>query len=106
MSKMTETEILQLCRIVASDCGATVWRNNTGALKDHKGRLVHFGLCSGSSDLIGIYKGRFLAIEVKRPGKTPTDAQDHFIEFVNNAGGIAFWVDDPKQIKNKLDSIR
>ena len=30
-----------------------IFRNNVGALKDQKGRLVRYGLQKGSSDLIG-----------------------------------------------------
>lgn len=30
-----------------------LFRNNTGAWKDPSGRIVKYGLCKGSSDLIG-----------------------------------------------------
>ena len=34
--------------------GCLVWRQDTGAYKDPKsGRLVRYGLCKGSSDVIG-----------------------------------------------------
>jgi hypothetical protein len=47
-------------------------------------------LCVGSSDLIGITAtGRFLAIEVKRPGNKPTPEQRAFIAFVRSFGGVA-----------------
>lgn len=86
---MSETDVLQECRLAASECGAITWRNNTGKLQDAKGRWVTFGLCVGSADLIGIYKGRFLALEIKVPGKNPTLEQTNFINAVNKAGGIA-----------------
>lgn len=86
---MNETNIVQECRLAASECGAIVWRNNTGALKDQNGRLVKYGLCVGSSDLIGIYQGRFLAMEVKVPGKKPRPEQITFINAIIKAGGIA-----------------
>lgn len=77
-----------------------LFRNNTGALKDQQGRLVQFGLCKGSSDLIGWrsttitpeHVGQqlavFVAIEVKDKGR-PTPEQLAFIEAVRKAGGIA-----------------
>lgn len=86
---MSETNILQECRLAVSEMGGIAWRNNTGKLQDSKGRWVTFGLCVGSADLIGIYQGRFLAIECKAPGKNPTLEQTNFINAVIKAGGIA-----------------
>lgn len=46
----------------------------------------------GVSDIIGCIPktGRFLAIEVKRPGGKPTSEQKQFIDTINDAGGLAF----------------
>jgi hypothetical protein len=46
----------------------------------------------GVSDIIGCLPktGRFLAIEVKRPGGKPTPEQQQFIDTINGAGGLAF----------------
>jgi Holliday junction resolvase len=44
----------------------------------------------GVSDIIGIYKGRYLAIEVKAPKKEPSENQRAFIDRVNHEGGLAF----------------
>ena len=62
---------------------------------------------NGTSDIIGIYKGKFLAIEIKhegwKPPKIETKAYKHykqqydFIDQVNDQGGIGFFatsVDD------------
>ena len=77
-----------------------LFRNNTGALKDINGRLVRFGLCQGSSDLIGWRTvtitpemvgqdiAQFVAIEVKDRGRA-TAEQVRFIEVVRDAGGLA-----------------
>jgi hypothetical protein len=79
---------------------ARLWRNNTGALKDAQGRLVRYGLCPGSSDLIGLRTititpdmvgqtvAVFTAIEVKDRGR-PTPEQLAFIAMVQQAGGLA-----------------
>lgn len=44
----------------------------------------------GVSDILGIWRGKFLAIEVKVPGKYPTPEQKRFLEQVNREGGIGF----------------
>lgn len=78
------------CMIALSKAGCAVWRNNTGVLPDKTGRLVKFGLCVGSSDLIGIAPdGRFMAVECKAALGQPTDAQLRFIDAVRRAGGRA-----------------
>ncbi len=81
---------------------AQVFRNNTGALEDRFGRLVRYGLCDGSSDIIGMVRldpcvehrpARFFALECKAPGKKPTEAQFAFLDLVRRFGGFAAWTD-------------
>ena len=97
---MRETDILQLCRMAASECGAVTFRNNVGKLQDKNGRWVAYGVCNpGGADLIGWTKdGRFLAIEVKRPGKKATTEQENFLHAVNKAGGIGAVVTSPEEV--------
>ena len=86
----SEADISRLIQLAASGRGARLLRNNVGALKDDRGVHVRFGLCAGSSDLIGwTHDGRFLAVEIKLPGKHPTREQASFIEAVLAAGGRA-----------------
>lgn len=64
-------------------------RMNVGAFRDAD-RFVRVGF-KGCSDIIGqTTDGRFLAVEVKRPGGKPTPDQTDFIDRVNSAGGVAF----------------
>ena len=99
----SEQDILSLIRLALSERGIISWRNNTGALKDKDGRLIRYGLCPGSSDIIGIMPdGRFLAIEVKKPGKNPTPEQLNFIEAVRRHGGIASVVHSPEDLAGLL----
>ena len=89
-SKRSEANILNDCLIAMSSAGCIVWRNNTGQLPDANGRPIKFGLCVGSSDIIGIAPdGRFLAVECKTALGQPTDAQLKFIAAVIRAGGRA-----------------
>lgn len=98
----SEANIQNDILIALSKAGATVWRNNTGALQDKTGRLVRYGLCKGSSDIIGICSdGRFLAVEVKKTTGRVTDDQLRFIEAVRAKGGragVARSVDDALRI--------
>ena len=56
----------------------------------------------GVSDIIGCYKGRFLAIEVKKPGGKLTLMQAKFLAQVEDAGGIAFVARSLDDVINKL----
>jgi len=86
----SEANVLGDVMIALSKAGATVWRQNTGALQDKSGRLVRYGLCVGSSDVIGICPdGRFLAIEVKAQGGRVTPEQVKFLDAVKAKGGRA-----------------
>lgn len=87
--------------IAASEMGARVFRNNVGTANTDKG-FIRFGLCVGSSDLIGIYKGKFVALEIKRPGKKPTPEQENFINMVLDQGGIAGICTCPEDVKRLL----
>lgn len=88
---LSESKILQEIRLSLSKAGCTMFRNNTGKLQDARGRWVTFGLHTGSSDLIGYRNkdGKFVAIEVKRPGKNATAEQHNFIQQVKANNGLA-----------------
>lgn len=96
---MKETNISQLVRLECSKLGAVMFRNNTGAMQTVDGRWVSFGLCKGSSDLIGIYKGKFVAFEIKQVGKKPTQDQVSFIDIILKNGGIAGVLTSPDDVK-------
>lgn len=64
-------------------------RMNTGAVTLDAARFVRFGF-KGCSDVIGQMKdGRFLAIEVKRPGGKATANQQEFLRKVAANGGVS-----------------
>lgn len=70
-------------------------------LHDGSGRWRR-GPTRGISDILGILPGgRFLAIEVKRPGEKPTPQQEAFLEAVNQSGGlgiVATSIDDVEKL--------
>ena len=87
---MKESSVQALIMMALSEAGCLVWRQNTGSLPDRNGRLVRFGLCVGSSDIVGLCSdGKFLAIEAKTALGQPTDAQLNFIKAVQRQGGRA-----------------
>ena len=50
---------------------------------------IQAGLCKGSADIIGLHKGRFVAMEVKTGKQRPTTPQKRFLAMVRSQGGIA-----------------
>lgn len=87
---MKESDIQRLIMLALSEAGCVIWRNNVGVLKNAAGIPIKFGLCVGSSDLIGVSPdGRFLAVEVKTPTGRIRPEQKRFIEAVRRHGGIA-----------------
>lgn len=71
-----------------------LWRNNCGTAEHWNGRRVErvrYGLCEGSSDLVGVLapSGRLLALEVKTATGRPTKEQLAFLALVRRMGGFA-----------------
>ena len=60
---------------------------------------------SGVPDFLCCWRGRFLAIEAKAPGKrsNTTELQKQQLKAISSAGGIALVVDDVSQLDNLLD---
>lgn len=98
---MSEQELQQQIRLQLGSSPVRLWRNNVGALRDERGRLVTYGLCKGSSDLIGLrqvligpeHLGQtmavFSAIEVKSPKGRLREEQRSFLELVERFGGYS-----------------
>jgi len=87
---MKEQNVQAACLVALSQAGCLVWRQDTGAYRAKSGALVRYGLCVGSSDIIGIAPdGLFLAVEIKTDTGRATEAQHRFIAAVRQAGGRA-----------------
>lgn len=100
----SEAAILKRVMMEASKLGLRVFRNNVGMLKDNKGTQVKYGLCTGSSDLIGwTAQGKFVAIEVKSQFGDVSEEQQNFLNQVEKAGGFACVIRDEKNLKIVLD---
>jgi hypothetical protein len=100
-SSPSEHEIQQRIRLACGRGAVRLWRNNTGALVDQQGRFVRFGLCKGSSDLIGLRAleitpelvgqrlAQFVALEIKTGSGTVSQEQQAFLRLVQELGGLA-----------------
>lgn len=55
---------------------------------------VQMGMGVRTVDILACIAGRFVAIEVKRPGKKPTALQFKIMHDIETAGGIVGWFDD------------
>ena len=99
-----ETSLQNKIRLALSKLNILNFRNNVGVLKDRDGRPIRYGLCNGSSDIIGLRSveitqdmvgqkiGQFVALEVKTKTGKPTEAQENFLDQVNRAGGFGMIV--------------
>lgn len=115
-----EAYVQSKAQLNAAAAGVHLWRNNVGACKTERGRLVRYGLANASkrqnevvksSDLIGIRPvditvdmvgkrvGVFVARECKEPswtysGSDREEAQLRFIKLIRSLGGDARFLND------------
>lgn len=85
-----------------------VWRQNSGAMYAESKTGRHgFKTASvkGVSDIIGIWQGMPIAIEVKRPGEKPTENQQEFMENFARAGGISICAHSLEEVKRSLKQV-
>lgn len=99
--KHVQAMILQYLRLRA----AWAERFNSAAFKV-EGRFVRANSAPGCSDILACYRGRFLALEVKRDAKAKaTSQQEQFLGAVRRAKGLASVVWSVEQVKLILDAI-
>ena len=105
--KKRETSIMREIQLEATKLGARLWRNNVGLFFTSYGAPTKCGLCTGSSDLIGITRdGRFLAVEVKTARGAASRYQLEFIAMVRGMGGVAFVARSAEDFRTKLELHR
>lgn len=79
--------LAQLMRLERDGHPMHFWRHNVGAAVDRTGRTLRFGRV-GQSDLLGLVRGRFVAIEVKTETGRVTAEQREWGARVERAGGV------------------
>ena len=114
--KMSEKQIqTQILNAIGSRPDVRLFRNNVGVALNNE-RPLRFGLCNGSSDLIGIQKivitpdmvgqeiGRFLSIECKSDKGRTTKSQTRWLEMVRNFGGKSFIARSAQEAQERMES--
>jgi penicillin-binding protein-related factor A (putative recombinase) len=107
---ITEKEIeFSILQYLASQ-GIFCWKQNTVGVWDAQKRIFRKSnnpfILRGISDILGIFQGKFLAIEVKTPQRRSTlsDFQKQFIESINTNGGLAFMATSVKDVMERLNA--
>lgn len=59
----------------------------------------------GTPDVICCYKGMFVAFELKKPGETASELQEHRIKQIRKANGYAYVADSLEKVKEVLYDI-
>ena len=118
MAITTEKDVERTLILHASQCGSTMFKNNVGMYRDERGNVIRYGLCKGSSDLIGWTPvtitpdmvgskiAVFTAVEVKldKHGKyQATKEQKNFINAVKANGGYAGVADCRKDLEDIIN---
>lgn len=101
---LSETNIQSNCLGYLKAHPKVVWaeRMNSGRFAVKGARWVVFGF-KGLSDIIGQLKnGAFLAVEVKQPGKKPTEDQQVFLDMVAKNGGCSVVAYSPDDVRDAL----
>ncbi len=61
---------------------------------------------SGVPDILACVNGKFVGIEVKRPGGRLSELQKYNIERIQAAGGVAFVATSVDEVRTNLDHFR
>lgn len=86
---MTESQLQDKIRLaLGADPAIVLWRNNCGAAEMKRGGWLHYGVGNpGGADLIGMFRGRFVAAEIKTVVGRISKDQHQFAGCVTSHGG-------------------
>jgi len=80
----------------------------TDYLETLKPHIVFWKICdrhtSGIPDYVGLYKGKFFVIELKAPGKKPSDIQQFNIDRTIRNGGVGACCTSLHEVKHFISS--
>lgn len=104
LEKQIERSILEYLKSKDIFC----WKQNTVGVYDASASVYRRPnnpfIITGVSDILGIYKGKMLCIEVKTPErrKNLSIYQRNFLKMIQEKGGIAFVATSVKDVENYL----
>lgn len=100
-----QKEIFKLLRALGIVC----WRNNSVGVFDARRGIFRRNnspySINGVSDILGIVRGQFLAIEVKSKTGKLTKEQAHFLDTINAEGGLAFVARSVNDVLTQFESL-
>lgn len=112
-----ETPIVKaICKMLNKE-GYMITRINSGARSVNQGkRFIWFSMWldiitgkwrrKGTSDILACSrKGRYIAIEVKVPGKEPTTEQYDYLEQVKWNNGVGIWATSAEDAEQQLKEL-
>jgi hypothetical protein len=101
---VTEGQLQDAIRLVLTGDDLVMWRNNCGFASAEK---VRYGVGNpGGADLIGCFRGRFVAVEIKLPGKSQTPEQRMWGALVERKGGTYVVLRSVEEATQWLTNLR
>lgn len=102
---MLETQLapVVLQVLCAPGTGCVLWRNAAGY--DER-RKVRYGLTPGAADYVGLYRGRYLEVELKTPRGRQSPEQIEHQALVERAGGVYEIVRSEADARALLERLR
>lgn len=86
---MTEGRLQDEIRLALNHPDAVWWRNNCGTAQTRAGAWVKYGVGNpGGADLIGVFRGRAVFVEVKTPSGRQSPDQERFQALVERKGAV------------------
>ena len=96
---MLERDLIKEIKKWLESKNVLVWKFH-GSSFGPKGFPDLFGILPGAFD-----QGRFLGIEIKKPGKKPTVLQMTILKRISDHGGFALWTDNLAKVKYMLSHL-
>lgn len=104
MFYQTEADLKrQICQYLEA-IGVYFWIEQAGKIPGRINKSRY--LKNGISDLLGVFLGKMLAIEVKLPTGKVSKEQQEFIDEINKHGGIAFVARSLEEVIVTLSTYR
>ena len=79
--------------------GGYAWRAQSAGVYDRRIQSYRTAPKKGVADVLGIFRGKFLAIEIKIGKDRLSDVQEGFLKNVEHAGGLTFVAKDSKSFQ-------
>lgn len=81
--------------------GGYAWRAESTGIFEAKRGIMRASPKKGVADVLAVYKGCFVAVEVKIGSDRLSDEQEGFLENIRHYGGQAFVATDPDQFSKE-----